>query len=90
VRRHVEFRYAQKAFIERGLASGEAAGKSGKYISAATVPGKPMLSGSVCNAVWWRPGSRLFETANSRLAPAPQAEPDLPDTARQFVTFLVN
>ena len=40
VRRNVEFRYAQKAFIERGLAAGEAARKSGKYVSAATVLGK--------------------------------------------------
>lgn len=40
VRRNVEFRYAQKAFIERGLASGEAARKSGKYVSAAAVLGK--------------------------------------------------
>ena len=37
VRRNVEFRYAQKAFIERGLASGEAAKKSGNYVSAAAV-----------------------------------------------------
>lgn len=40
VRRNVEFRYAQKAFIERGLASGEAAKKSGKYVSASVVLGK--------------------------------------------------
>jgi len=40
VRRNVEFRYAQKAFIERGPASGAAAKKSGKYVSAATVLGK--------------------------------------------------
>lgn len=40
VRRNVEFRYAQKAFIERGLASATAAKKSGKYVSAATVLGK--------------------------------------------------
>ena len=40
VRRNVEFRYAQKAFIERGLASGAAARKSGKYASAAAVLGK--------------------------------------------------
>ncbi len=40
VRRNVEFRQAQKAFIERGLASGEAARKSGEYISAAAVLGK--------------------------------------------------
>ena len=40
VRRNVEYRYAQKAFIERGLASGAAARKSGKYVSAAAVLGK--------------------------------------------------
>lgn len=40
VRRNVEFRYAQKAFIERGLASGAAARKSGKYVPAAAVLGK--------------------------------------------------
>ena len=40
VRCNVEFRYAQKAFVERGLASGAAARKSGKYVSAATVLGK--------------------------------------------------
>jgi len=40
VRRNVEFRYAQKAFIARGLAAGAAARKSGKYIQAATVLGK--------------------------------------------------
>ncbi len=40
VRRNVEFRYAQKAFIARGLAAGAAARKSGKYIPAATVLGK--------------------------------------------------
>ncbi len=40
VRRNVEYRYAQKAFVERGLASGETAGKSGKYVSAAAVLGK--------------------------------------------------
>ena len=40
VRRNVEFRTAQKAFVERGLASGEAAKKSGKYVAAATVLGK--------------------------------------------------
>ena len=37
VRRNVEFRYAQKAFIERGLASGKAAKKTGKYVAAAAV-----------------------------------------------------
>jgi len=40
VRRNVEFRYAQKAFIERGLASGASAAKSGQYIPAAAVLGK--------------------------------------------------
>jgi predicted transcriptional regulator len=40
VRRNVEFRQAQKTFIERGLASGEAARKSGKYVSASTTLGK--------------------------------------------------
>ena len=40
VRRNVEFRYAQKAFIERGLASGAAARQSGKYVSAPAVLGK--------------------------------------------------
>lgn len=40
VRRNVDFRQAQKAFIERGLASAAAAKKSGKYVSAATVLGK--------------------------------------------------
>lgn len=37
VRRSVEFRSARQACIERGLASGAAARKSGKYVSAATV-----------------------------------------------------
>lgn len=40
VRRNVEFRQARRAFIERGLASGEAARKSGRYVSAATTLGK--------------------------------------------------
>ena len=40
VRRNVEFRHAQKAFIERGLASGQAARKSGEYVPAAAVLGK--------------------------------------------------
>ena len=40
LRRNVEFRYAQKAFVERGLAAGAAAKKSGKTVSAATVLGK--------------------------------------------------
>jgi hypothetical protein len=37
VRRNVEFRQSQKAFIERGLVSAEAARKSGKYVSAAAM-----------------------------------------------------
>jgi hypothetical protein len=40
VRRNVEFRGAQKAFIERGLASAAAARKSGKYVSSAAMRGK--------------------------------------------------
>jgi predicted transcriptional regulator len=40
VRRNVEFRQAQKDFIERGLASAEAARKSGKYVSSAVLLGK--------------------------------------------------
>lgn len=40
VRRNVEFRYAQKAFVERGLAAGAGARESGKYVSAAAVLGK--------------------------------------------------
>jgi predicted transcriptional regulator len=40
VRRNVEFRQAQKAFIERGLASAAAARKSGKYVSSAAILGK--------------------------------------------------
>jgi len=40
VRRNVEFRHAQKAFVARGLASGQAARKSGEYIPAAAVLGK--------------------------------------------------
>ena len=40
VRRNVEYRHEQKAFIERGLASREAARKSGKYVAAAMVLGK--------------------------------------------------
>jgi predicted transcriptional regulator len=40
VRRNVEFRQAQKAFIERGLISAKAARKSGKYVSSAMVLGK--------------------------------------------------
>ena len=34
VRRNVEFRYAQKEFVERGLASAAAARKSGRYVAA--------------------------------------------------------
>jgi predicted transcriptional regulator len=34
VRRNVEFRRAQQAFIGRGLASGEAAKASGRYVSS--------------------------------------------------------
>ena len=40
VRRNVEFRQAQKAFIDRGLASAAAAKASGKYVSATEVLGK--------------------------------------------------
>jgi predicted transcriptional regulator len=40
VRRNVEFRQAQNAFIERGLASAEAARKSGKYVSSTALLGK--------------------------------------------------
>lgn len=40
VRRQVEFRYSQQAFIARGLASAEAAQKSGKYVSAEDVLAK--------------------------------------------------
>lgn len=40
VRRNVEFRRAQKAFVERGLASAKAAKESGKYVSSAVVLGK--------------------------------------------------
>lgn len=40
VRRNVALRHAQKAFIERGLASAEAARKSGVYVSAAAVQDK--------------------------------------------------
>lgn len=40
IRRNVEFRQAQKAFIERGLASAAAARASGKYVSAAAVLSK--------------------------------------------------
>lgn len=40
VRRSVEFRQAQQAFIERGLASAVAAKQSGDYVDSATVLGK--------------------------------------------------
>ncbi len=40
VRRNVEYRKAQAAFIERGLASRDAARTSGRYVKAATVLGK--------------------------------------------------
>jgi len=40
VRRNVEFRQAQKAFIERGLAAATSARASGCYVSAADVLGK--------------------------------------------------
>jgi predicted transcriptional regulator len=40
VRRNVEFRLAQYAFIERGIASARAATKSGKYIPATAVQAK--------------------------------------------------
>ena len=40
VRRNVEFRLAQQAFIERGLVSAKAARKSGKYVSSTAMLGK--------------------------------------------------
>jgi len=40
VRRNVDFRLVQKEFIRRGLASAEAAKRSGKYVSSATVLGE--------------------------------------------------
>jgi len=40
VRRNVEFRQAQRAFIERGLASAAAARESGKYVSSKAVLAK--------------------------------------------------
>ena len=40
VRRNVEFRQAQLAFIARGLASSEAAKQSGNYVAASAVMGK--------------------------------------------------
>jgi len=40
VRRNIEFRQAQQAFIERGLASAVAARKTGKYVSSTALLGK--------------------------------------------------
>lgn len=40
VRRNVEYRQAQAAFVARGLASRDAARASGRYVKAATVLGK--------------------------------------------------
>lgn len=40
VRRNVEYRQAQAAFLARGLASRDAARTSGRYVKAATVLGK--------------------------------------------------
>ena len=40
VRRNVEYRRAQAAFISRGLISRDAARASGRYVTAATVLGK--------------------------------------------------
>ena len=40
LRRNVELRRAQQAFIERGLAAREAACQSGEYVTAAEVLGK--------------------------------------------------
>jgi hypothetical protein len=40
VRRNVEYRQAQVAFLARGLASRDAARASGRYVKAATVLGK--------------------------------------------------
>ena len=40
VRRNVEYRQAQAAFVARGLASRDAARASGRYVQAATVLGK--------------------------------------------------
>lgn len=40
VRRNVEYRQAQAAFIARGIASRDAARASGRYIKVATVLGK--------------------------------------------------
>jgi predicted transcriptional regulator len=40
VRRNVEFRRAQAAFVARGLASRDSARASGRYVTAAAVLGK--------------------------------------------------
>ncbi len=40
VQRNVEYRRMQRAFIERGLASGDKARKSGKQVAATVVLGK--------------------------------------------------
>ena len=40
VRRNVEYRRAQTAFVARGLASRDAASASGRYVKAGTVLGK--------------------------------------------------
>ena len=40
VRRNVEYRQAQAAFVARGLASRDAARSSGSYVKASTVLGK--------------------------------------------------
>ena len=40
VRRNVEYRQAQAAFVARGLASRDAARASGRYVKASTVLGK--------------------------------------------------
>ena len=40
VRRNVEYRQAQAAFIERGLAARDAARASGQYVKASTILGK--------------------------------------------------
>ncbi len=40
VRRNVEYRQAQTAFVARGLAARDAARASGRYVKAATVLGK--------------------------------------------------
>ncbi|HTH39374.1 MAG TPA: YlcI/YnfO family protein [Rhodocyclaceae bacterium] len=40
VRRNVEYRQAQQAFIARGLASAEAAKQSGEYVSSSVVLSK--------------------------------------------------